>query len=78
MDVHSSGRFLMEQRFIPDCALTLQETGFRIMNVHPAVSVSVGSVRQIIDRFSLIVGNDISFICFMHPAWNVLMGAFFF
>jgi hypothetical protein len=40
----------MEQRFIPDCALALQETGFRIMNVHPAVSVSVSSVRQIIDR----------------------------
>ena len=50
MDAYSLGRFLMEQRFIPDCALTLQETGFRIMNVHPAVSASVGSVRQIIDR----------------------------
>ena len=33
MDVYSLGRFLMEQRFIPDCALALQETGFRIMNV---------------------------------------------
>lgn len=44
---------------------------------HSTVIVSAGLVRQIIDRFSLIVGNDISFICFMHPAWNALMGAFF-
>lgn len=39
MDVHSSGRlmaFLMEQRFIPDCALTLQETGFRFIERSPS------------------------------------------